>query len=872
MTAPLPGDDPQLTARADMPPQEKDGWRARLRRRLAGRPDSEHEQALIRIGFAVAIGVYILAAASGSGTFFWGGLGISAAALVLSTALFVHILVWPGISPARRIAGMLIDTVGLCGVMLVGGMSAAPFYPILLWIILGHGFRFGRTYLFAAAGTALLLFSGVVLLNAEWRQVPALDVALILALIVLPAYVSTLLRKLEQAIHRAEEANQAKSRFLAVISHEFRTPLNAVIGLSDLLRRDEPDEDRREMLGTVRTAAGTILGLVDAVLDAAKIEAGRFTVITQPFDLDGLLGILRGMLEQQAQARGLRLRLVLDPGVPSALVGDQAALQQVLTNLVANALKFTERGEVVLRVQMAGRGQEVLFAVSDTGIGIPLDRQQRIFESFTQADDGTDRDYGGTGLGLTIAKELVELMGGRLALQSEPGRGTTFSFTLLLPAADLDDLPVLPSHGLVVVLGRGQLAVRAQEILERAGFGAQRAGSLEDVATKLHRRHGRRLLVMADPATSSSAAELIGIVLHKVEGSVDIVTIGSTEPPSLAMAGLSPATLERDLPRLARASLAPHEAPRLAASQDAVTAAHPGRILVAEDNLTNQQVVRRILESAGHQVVIVGSGQDAVERIADEPFDLVLMDLNMPRMGGIEALKLMRFTEDDLPPVVALTADATQATIDACRAVGFTDYAMKPIDAPVLLGLMDRLIEARVRAGVPAAAAAAREPAPVLPPVPAPPSPPLPAAPPPEEARRRPVLTLAASAEPRPVLDRRKLDGLAKLDQGDGFIEEVIDTFLVEAGELVEAMAQAVEKRDLAALHDHAHALRSSAAHLGATALFDVLLGWRGLDDGSLQVRGPAEVQRLRLELDRVAAGLSAWRVERERSRRSGHR
>ena len=254
-------------------------------------------------------------------------------------------------SVARRVVGMLVDTGGVNGVMLVGGMTAAPFYPILLWIIFGHGFRFGRPYLFASAGMSLLLFGLVVLLNRDWRVVPALDVAMIMALVVLPAYVSVLLRKLEQAIRRAEDANRAKSRFLAVMSHEFRTPLNAVIGLSDLLRRDERDDDRREMIGTVRTAAGTILGLVDAVLDAAKIEAGKFTVVQKPFDLHGLLGVLRGMLEPQAQARGLWLRLVLDPAVPPHLSGDMAALQQVLTNLVANALKFTETGGVTLRVR-----------------------------------------------------------------------------------------------------------------------------------------------------------------------------------------------------------------------------------------------------------------------------------------------------------------------------------------------------------------------------------------------------------------------------------------------------------------------------------------------------------------------------------------
>jgi two-component system sensor histidine kinase RpfC len=847
------------------------GFIARIRRRLANRPDTEHEQALIRIGFAFAIALYILASAPGHadpGAFLLSGLSISFGALVLSVLVFLHILWRPGVSVVRRVAGMLVDTGGVNGVMLVGGMTAAPFYPILLWIIFGHGFRFGRPYLFASAGMSLLLFGLVVLLNPDWRRVPALDVALIMALVVLPAYVSVLLRKLEQAIRRAEDANQAKSRFLAVMSHEFRTPLNAVIGLSDLLRQDERDDDRREMLGTVRTAAGTILSLVDAVLDAAKIEAGKFTLVHKPFDLHGLLGVLRGMLEPQAQARGLWLRLVLDPKVPPHLLGDMAALQQVLTNLVANALKFTETGGVTLRVRraaLADGGSGIGFVVEDTGIGIPAEVQARIFESFTQAEDTTNRVHGGTGLGLTIAKELVELMGGRLALASAPGQGASFGFALPLAPATDADLPPLPLHGSVVVLGQNEAAALAHAAVRAAGLASQPAADLATAVLLLRRGHGRRLLVLAEPL-GEDPAELALVALRRAEGSVDIVVVqDAAQPaPAFALAALPQDALADDLPVLVRAALAPHQAQKLATQQAPARAAYPCRLLVAEDNLTNQQVARRILEAAGHEVVIVGSGQDAVERVQVERFEAVLMDLNMPGMGGIEALKLLRFVEDDLPPVIALTADVTEATIAECKKVGFADYAMKPIDAPALLQIIDRHVQAR-RMAQGDEGATAMAPAAPLPFQPA--SFPAPAAQAepssPGEARPRPVLVLAPSGGARPILDRRKLEGLAVLDQGDGFIEELVDTFIAESTELVAAIDAAVAAGDAAAMRDHAHALRSSAAHVGATALFDVLLGWRGLDDAALLERGPAEVQRLQLELERACTGLVAWRAER---------
>ena len=841
------------------------GLIGRIRGRLAGRSDSEHEQALIRIAFTFLIALYIWAASTADadpGRYLLHGLSISVVALVLSLAVFAHILWRPQVNPARRIFGMLIDTAGVNGVMLVGGMTAAPFYPILLWIIFGHGFRFGRRYLFAASGAAIVLFGLVVFLNPSWRQVPALDVALVMALVVLPAYVSTLLGKLENALRRAEDASKAKSLFLAMVSHEFRTPLNAVIGFAELLRREERDDDRSEMLGTVLTAARTILEMVEAVLDAAKLDAGKFAVVAVPYDLHRLLGILRGLLEQQAQARSLWLRLVLDPTIPPFLQGDTSSLQRVLTNLIANALKFTETGGVTIRVRRvvaADGSARVAFAVEDTGVGIAPERQRRIFETFTQAEDTTDRFYGGTGLGLTIAKSMVALMGGQLSLQSEVGSGTTFSFDLPLRPVEAAELPALPAQGTVAVLGRGPSAARAHAAIRAAGFTSQPAADLGTAVLLLRRANGRRLLVLAEPETDDPA-EVLDIVARRGETSLDIVVIHppGVAPPPFALAGVATDSVDLELPVLVRAALAPHQDQPTAAALPPI-ALYPAHILVAEDNLTNQQLVRRILEWAGHDVVIVGSGLEAVDRIAVERFDLVLMDLNMPGMGGIDALKLLRFSEDELPPVVALTADVTDPTIEACRAVGFSDYAKKPIDMTALLALIDRQIEAHRPAQPVHRPEVHRSAAPpVLGPTRS-----VSAGPP---ARLRSVVPLGAGDGP-PALDRRKLDGLAILDHGDGFVDELIDTFIMEAKETVAAIEVAARQGNSTEIHDLAHALRSSAAHVGATGLFDVLLSWRGLDDAALLARGPAEVQRLRLEFDRAAAGLNAWREEQGFSR-----
>ncbi|MDX6748698.1 ATP-binding protein [Geminicoccaceae bacterium 1502E] len=826
------------------------GW---LRTRLRGRPDTEHEQALVRIGFAVLIAVYILFLPGdlpGREKIVAQGLTISLVCLLASIGIFLHILARPDTNPRRRYMGVLVDTAGVNGVMLVGGMATAPFYPVLLWIILGHGFRFGRPYLAASAGCSLVFFAAVVTLNAEWHALPALDVALLIALVLLPLYFSVLLSKLTDAIARAEEANRAKSRFLASMSHELRTPLNAILGMGDLLGTTRLDTEQRDMTATIRSAARTLLAQVDDLLDIAKIEARRYTLESRPFDLHARLVLVRSMLQHQATSKELYLRLRLDPETPFRLVGGVQPLHQILVNLTANAIKFTSEGGVLINVRLLSRGDDearLLIEVQDTGIGIPTEKQRRIFERFSQAEEDTHRIYGGTGLGLNIAQELAELMGGRIGVRSEPGKGSCF--WVELPFA-LDTTPTArePLSGTVLLLGPPAACGKLAQRVRALGARTVAASDTDDLLSRLHVLAGRHAVALIGPEAASRAAAVAARLAAEFAAEpIDLLTFDAGESrPAQALADLDSDVGEEALYTALRAAMARDPAGSGARGGEAadredepelLRAALPGQVLLADDNRVNQRVIGAILEHAGHTVTVVGTGIDAVERIESERFDIVLMDLSMPGMGGIEAVKMLRFTcdADELPPIVALSADATPEARAECASVGFVDYLTKPVDSQLLLSTMDALVAARRGVAVPQLEAPAG------------------AAPEPQPESFTPTV---------PILDRRRLDDLARLDQGTGFIAELIDEFLHDAEEIIGRMDAAAGSADARVLRDQAHALRSSAAHMGARALFEITIGWRTIDDAALIMRAPTEIRRLDSELERLRAALHQAKKE----------
>ena len=796
-----------------------------LRARLRDRPDTEHEQILIRLVIVTFMVLYMLATVPGNPTaspdIVREILLIYGLTLLVSASLIVHLLLKPGVSQARRLIGACIDAIGPNAAMYVGGEPAMLFYPFLLWSILGHGFRFGPYNLLVCAGLSVGLFGLLVIQQPAWRQLPILDIGLVLSLVILPAYFAVLLRQLRAAITRAEEANRAKSQFLATMSHELRTPLNAIIGMNDLMKLTPLDEEQRELTATARTAADALLLLVDDVLDLAKIEAGRLNVGLETFDLYGKLRGLQMMLLTQARAKGLYLRLRVDPDIPPDLEGGLKPLHQILVNLLANAIKFTAKGGVVLDARFVAEDEagrvRLRFEVHDTGIGISDEAQARIFERFTQADQGTNRVYGGTGLGLSISRELALLLGGQIGVVSRPGRGSTF--WLELPFTRRPTREAVVRGRLFVV---GEAAARSKlrpgleglpVVLDEAPDAARLLQRLEGVAEPI-----AVAVVDADPPLDVKALNATLEARHPGE-TVPILSCraGADEALSEVMTALGPTPGPDRLGRALHAAFVNRRAaadPR--GDEGRLRAKHLGRILIAEDIPVNRRVITRVLEHAGHEVIAVETGEAAVERVIEERFDVVLLDLNLPGMSGFEVVKLLRFALNltETPPLVALTADATPETRAKAMSIGFSSYVTKPIDAVSLVEALDGLLAAQgsVRPIQPKP----RWPAP---------------------ARRSP-------AETGP-LDERKLASLKALDQNDGFFATVIEEFLQDAEGLISALKTAAGDGDPRAFRDAAHALKSSAAHLGAKHLYETCMAWRNLDDDALMLKAPSEVTRI---------------------------
>ena len=779
----------------------------------------EHEQSLFRVLFLGMVVTYLWKMQELHGSVFvpdstaYLSIGVFLWSVVLVITIF-----WSGqTSRTRQWLAMFIDLTTTTYAMATTHQYGAVLFGAYLWVITGNGMRYGIPSLLGSYFTSVVCFSLVILFNDFWQEHLQFSIGMMITLLLVPLYTLKLRNQLNKALEVANEASKVKSQFLAHMSHEMRTPLNGLVGASELLSNTPLNNEQSDLAKSLKRSAKELRRMIDNVLDLIKIESGKMMSEKVDFDLHDLLSNASEIFLPQAELKNLKLNIRFSPDTPFALHGDAMHLLQVLINLLGNAVKFTDKGKVEIHVNAVRQdkaGAYIRFAVSDTGIGIPLDAQNNVFDKFTQADISVARKYGGTGLGTTIARDLVKLMGGQIGFTSTPSVGSVFWFELPFEKQPQDTMQILTSINQLHVISMGvdqDTRNTLSNYLEGWGIRLEQKNTFSQFFVRLHQlkaHHKNGVVIICSPRNFGMNAKDFALeVLGNNPGSsiVSLILLDpdlqSSFPEDFIAMGYS-STLSAPLNKTLlfnalHAVITPHNKTDVIHFNEYFArnkkAARSARILVAEDNETNRIIVNKMLEHGGHRVTLAKDGDEALDLLEHDKFDLLILDMNLPAMSGLDVVKIHRAIGGKHIPVIVLTANATNEAMRECQEANIDAFLTKPVHTVTLLDTVARLTNSDD-----------------------------------ELLDEEALLSQGQSVEDRtatPLINEVTLHQLALLGaEQEGFLRIIIQGFISETETLLCSMQAALQEQNYSLFRDLAHVIKGSSGNIGADALHKELV------------------------------------------------